>query len=135
MPTGGDVSAAPWTEVHRREAVIRSAELLVFALRRDLPVAKASDVADMLGANVLLAEGFADVETEHGWRRWLSLATKWANANREVRRVRGLAEGRLVRETMWRAAGFEYEDRTLAVDRQDFRGGPIVRVTRIRRAP
>lgn len=95
----------------------------------------------------IFAAGYDDVRTERGWRKWLASAARSQVAaglldiNREVRRVRALAEGRLVRETTWHVrmvAG----DLSCAMAEESAREmwrhaytttGSVVRVTRIRR--
>lgn len=102
----------PWTEAHRREALRRTYEI---------------------GAELVADDG-----DDHRAYLLLETGTPYAGGrvDREVRRVRALAEGRLVRDTGWRvgrewyAAGEEARDR-----RQAYPGMPLLRVTRIRRAP
>lgn len=117
----------PWTEAHRREALRRTYEI----------------AAELAGAGSPYARGLAEdpfVASEDGWRGWLAAGIDAARINREVRRVRALAEGRLVRVTTWcmRANGSTC-DFTSAADARQWRGHhepmrAVVRVTRVRRA-
>ncbi len=78
----------PWTEAYAREALMRTYEIAA-----EIVGAQSSADADTP------ADGaFADVESEAEWRKALHPYIEDARINREVRRVRALAEGRLARE-------------------------------------
>ena len=131
--------SAPWTEAHQREAL----RYLGKALSED------GDTADLP-----LAIMRHDVCDEEGFRRAVVRLVDLDGEERAVARVRGLAEGRLVRETSerWDAqrsdgdadtfAGREEARAFLAPDDGlDEHGNPAakkhlarVRVTRVRRA-
>lgn len=88
--------SAPWTEAHEREALRRLYEIaaMLVAIGRDHEAAW------------LVSAGPADLRAngERGWRNTLAeVEESWLDADRigrEVERWRGLAEGRLVRETI-----------------------------------
>ncbi|HSM93421.1 MAG TPA: hypothetical protein VLT47_11095 [Anaeromyxobacteraceae bacterium] len=87
----------PWTEAHRQEALRRTYEL----------AAEIADVNDRRNGGPWIARhAFANVFDEQRWRGLLSSTFDAARIEREVRRVRGIAEGRLVREK-----GYRYEIR------------------------
>lgn len=129
------MSAKPWIEAHRREALRRTYEI-------------AAEMQPYEAAWLTQgAESYA--KNEVAWRNNLSdensAALSVGRIDREVRRVRALAEGRLVRETTWRV---EYptgnNDRSVWTNLADAReeakpnkwrvAARVVRVTRIRRA-
>lgn len=128
------MSEKPWTEAHRREALRRTHEI-------------AAEVSPEAPAN---AERLA--LCAHAWtvneKKWRSLLRMPGHAgldpariDREVRRVRGLAEGRLVREPARWALRFRDGARIERPTREgidrvhdDYTGGVIVRITRIRKA-
>jgi hypothetical protein len=97
----------PWSEAHAREARRRTYELAAELAGDDRGGAAWLFVADVRES--------ASYRGEELWRESLGSHFDPARVNAEVRRVRGLAEGRIVRETVWR-------------------DGRIVRVQRIRRA-
>jgi hypothetical protein len=112
----------PWGVEHSREAMIRAYEIGAELTRTDR------------GDAAYFMNGLA-VRSEEGFR-----ASLWrfdpARIDREVRRVRGLAEGRLVREPYVRI-GQDYWTGTEEGARRHARmlDEPIVRGVRIRRAP
>lgn len=123
----------PWTEAHRREAQRRTYEIA------------AQMVSDGYGpsADRLALDLRADIGREKDWTsrllRWTGLGA--ARIKREVRRVRALAEGRLVRETVWRVVDVngdtirEEHDRHMVADLLDEEESTrMIHVTRIRRA-
>lgn len=81
----------PWTEAHRREAHDRAYELAAELMREDRP----------RQAYELLEAPWNMAQEEATWRADLGCAFDATRVDREVRRVRALAEGRLVRETTW----------------------------------
>lgn len=121
----------PWTEAHRREA-----------LRRTYEIAAEIAAKDDSNAAAWLCEGAAGyAQTEALWRSELGDHCDPARIDREVRRVRALAEGRLVRETAWTVVGVLAAEEDHVVWEGTYRPGPplttdrrVVRVTRIRRA-
>ncbi len=117
----------PWTEAHRREA-----------LRRTYDIA-----AELTGAGGDFFPHISpgNVETVRHFRATLAGHARLdtARIDREERRVRGLAEGRLVRENGWR--GNSRDGSVLAWTTSPAvaatwksSGARVVRVTRIRRA-
>jgi hypothetical protein len=103
--------SAPWTEAHRREAIRRIYEL----------------AAELSAENLCGAESMAKraLWYSEAAALWSAFLGSWFDADRvkrEVRRLRGLAEGRLVRER-----AMTYRNK----------GGRhvCVRITRVRRAP
>lgn len=76
----------PWTEAHRREVRARKHEI---AAERERAYGHSTSVLISLPIS------------EETWRDWLTYSAGFDDARieREVRRVRALAEGRLVRET------------------------------------
>lgn len=112
---------APWTEAHEAERHRRTYEIAA-TLR---PVE----------AVAMVRHDFHGSIGEAGWRRVLDGAgLDPARIDREVRRVRGLARGRLMRETWWRVGLCWYADRDRAKQERRDMGAPMFRVTRIRRA-
>ena len=106
MSTRKRAAAKAWTEAHRQEAFIRCFELCV-RHAMNTPIDSLESSADFCSAQHVLAGGYANISTERGWRAWLRAACsemKRDRIDREVRRVRALAEGRLVRETAWSVA-------------------------------
>lgn len=85
--------AIKWTEAHRREARARLYQIAAEMLIAGLAWSHAVDVA---------MDGSAAV-SEPGFRACLRHYGEFdpARIDREVRRVDGLATGRLVRETVW----------------------------------
>lgn len=80
---------APWTEAHRREALRRTYEI-------------AGEFAE--STRGVVPDGILEcprqmAQEEQTWRADLGSCLSAARIAREVRRVRALAEGRLVRET------------------------------------
>ena len=136
-----------WTEAHKREALIRASELQVEWARESSD--SSDENADRIGTCYLLDGGRKCIASADAWRTWLRRATLFSNERieREVRRVDGLATGRLVREVWycirWRGSDDLFgrsqsrADAEASVMRERPRGarGCIVRVTRIRRAP
>lgn len=84
------MSGAEWTEAHQREATVCLLEIARNAALR-------GDRATMLKAARCAA--LSDMGDEGSFRRRLSGLLDPRVVRREVRRVRRLAEGRLVRET------------------------------------
>jgi hypothetical protein len=87
----------PWTEAHQREAQRRTYEI----------AAELVGAGHVAAAWMLVPPSLADgiAQSEEFWRDWLGTVSHDgrplldpARIDREVRRVRGLAEGRLVRE-------------------------------------
>lgn len=127
----------PWTEAHKREALRRTYEIA--AELNDDP-----HRADGIATDAVYFSGACG-----RWRAHLKTSgLVLARIEREVRRVRALAEGRLVRETVWYArsrlgdVSDERPDRSVlladlkAAGRTRIANGDrIVRVTRVRRAP
>lgn len=132
---------APWTEAHRREATARTYEIAADIVRREGmgPRTGAAWIAKLIEGNVF---------NEESWRGMLRPGNAGFapdRVDREVRRVRALAEGRLVRETTWfvRYRNGTYsqtvptrEQAVEIVDKAKSRGerARLVSVTRIRRA-
>lgn len=84
--------ARPWTDAHRREALRRTYEIAAEACEKR----PSADIRNGLAA--------MSYDVEAGEDRWRAALAQWlqidpARIDREVRRVRALAEGRLVRET------------------------------------
>lgn len=124
----------PWTKTHQREAYAAGCRALaVVALEVGASEAWARP-AGLLG----------DVNAEVWFRAWLSRAVGFdtARVDREVRRVRALAEKRLVREVVWiarTASGATTMPACATPEeakfiRRQYPATRIVRVTRIRRA-
>ncbi len=128
--------SAPWTEAHRREALRRGYEIAA-GLEATRPT-----VPQATGVHI-------DARTVDDFRATLDIwGLPVTRVEREVRRVRALAEGRMVRETQWRIRvpgepswygpyeSREAADRDLGIMRHN-QGKPsarVVRLTRIRRA-
>lgn len=126
-----------WTDVHRREALRRTYEIAAEHAEYD---SCARPLADDPWVN-----------DEQMWRQDLASILDAVRIDREVRRVRALSEGRLVRETVYQSRR-RYSDGSLgalALAEDSTRAGlaahasamhhnrdefGIVRVTRIRRA-
>lgn len=114
-----------WGEAHRREAEPRTFEL----------------AAEQIRAGEYDGDKFVELtenaQREDWWRSALAeMGFDAARIDREVRRVRALAEGRLVRETRWRAGNNMLCDSAeLAESMPGALGKRPCRVTRIRRAP
>lgn len=127
--------AARWGEAHAREAMRRGYEIAAYFAADDR-----TDDAQTL-AEIIVVE---EVDSEQDYRQLLAgSGFDAARIEREVRRVRGLADDppRLVRETRWRvyferALGYDGDDRAAAARWRDnhARGAALVRVDRIRRA-
>lgn len=136
-----------WTDAHRREALRRTYEIAAWLVSEG----RENDARSLI-AN--LGEGVPDEET---WRAYLYVgdgpAFSDARIDHEVRRVRALAEGRLVRETVHRVRydnntrpDGAWDAYTVSLPREKARKtlramnkdcgwtGAVVRVTRIRRA-
>lgn len=137
------MSGAEWTEAHQREATVCLLEIARNAALR-------GDRTTMLKA--VRCAALSEMGDEGSFRRRLSGLLDSRVVRREVRRVRRLAEGRLVRETVWQSRrrysdgssgslGLEEADTCAAllvlVDIHHIDRGQvnIFRVTRIRRAP
>jgi hypothetical protein len=135
------MSARPWGEAHRREALIRIFEIGAELARAHGKAAAHRTLSPWFGHMGPAAD---PTYTEAQFRELLSgplvefarTTLTPARIDAEVRRVRALAEGRLVRETVWRRdedPGFGDLFST-----KDLAGGGVglrsVRVTRIRRA-
>jgi hypothetical protein len=135
----GQMKAKPWTEAHKREgygAVVRAA----------IEVAQAGDerrAKSILGA--VLWSGASEAHLRDGLSE--AYPDDHARVDREIRRVRALAEGRLVRETVWRAVSRlgdvsnDFQERAPLVAAlrdagrtREANGDRLVRVTRIRKA-
>jgi hypothetical protein len=114
-----------WTEAHRREA-----------LRRTYEIAAGFAGAGHDAAAAWIRSALGWVDSEAHWREALGLASvDPARIDREVRRVRALAEGRLVREVTWRGeSGEESTDRAMAAADKSHGGARFARITRIRKA-
>lgn len=115
-----------WTEAHRREATARQCEIAAEMYR----TGKDTD------ANYLGDCPSVDADEERGWRAALGeVGLDAARIEAEVRRVDGLATGRLVRETFFLAGrgGEVYQRREDAASRVRSSGLPVVRRSRIRR--
>jgi len=111
------MSAAEWTEAHQREAVRRTYELAAAEAGR----------GDRIAADLFVVEAWGFAASEERWRRSLTICDiDPARIDREVRRVRALAEGRIVRDVT--------SDRRLRPSPKGLVSVPV-RVTRIRRAP
>ena len=127
-----------WTEKHQQEALRRTYEI----------AAELVGAGKVQEATYLVSNAGYYAGAEDSWRGDLADADgpafDAARIDREVRRVRGLAEGRLVRETVREARDrhgdtrrtyppgeIRREERALVASQ----GGGIVRVTRVRRLP
>jgi len=84
---------APWTEAHQREARRRCYELAAELAG----VGRDADAGDLAAA----AQGLGTADEERF--RYMLAGVDFADGDikRAVKRVRALAEGRLVRETVW----------------------------------
>lgn len=130
-----------WAEAHRREARIATRRLA-----DDADLAGNPALAMALTSIANTATG-AQISTDSKWRERLRLVGLTdARIEREVRRVRAFAEGRLVRETEWIIVSGSRARRSFNDTLEEARtelwawratddGAHIVRVTRIRRAP
>lgn len=116
-----------WTGAHRREAKARLCEVAAMLARAD--VAKYAVEGTSNGGSA----------QEDMFRRALRYAASYGadiDVAREVRRVDGLATGRLVRVVTWRGeSGEEWVTREEALADKSHGGGRLARVTRIMRAP
>lgn len=120
----------PWTERHRAEALRRTYEII-------------AEQADRSPAGRREQTVRVDVGSEDEWvdcLGWVLDIDDPARIDREVRRVRGLAEGRLVRWQGWQGTTRDggTMGRTASAEtaqRWKENGAKVVRVTRIRRAP
>jgi len=97
---------------------------------------------DRCAADLFIVEAWGFAASEERWRRNLTICNlDPARIDREVRRVRALAEGRLVREVRFKVRGRlgeseETSDRAEAAEACRDRvasGDRVVKVTRIRR--
>ncbi len=124
---------APWGEKHRSEALARLHELAAERIRRGDPTPSTLPHPSDYGN-----AGEFRFAMQHG------LLLPMARIDREVRRVRDLAEGHKVRETVCEArrnhgAAYDYDDRADALDvvrrwqREGQPGARVVRVTRVRK--
>lgn len=122
----------PWGKVHTREALRRTYEIAAELVATD------PETAARLGrvCAAPMAEG--------AWRAFLEgaptrgaprLGLDRARIVREVRRVRALAEGRLVRETERLVLWPDGCKRPIVGDVPFPKGWPVLRVTRIHRCP
>lgn len=125
------MSSKPWTDAHRREALRRTYEIAAELARHGTLYS-----ADVLRGNRRDEAEFRDAMAAAGFAA--------ARVNREVRRVRDLAEGRMVRETLYRVYHqrdtriVDWPTRNLAeawVMGHAPKGARIVRIARIRKAP
>lgn len=122
------MSAKSWTEAHRREAARR-----IYELAAEL------SASNLLGAESLANRAIRYSNSESGWRDFVAGWFDPARVDREVRRVRALAEGRLLREPIeWWAktrngTGIKGNDREEA-ESMCGKGYGLVRISRIRRA-
>lgn len=118
----------PWTDAHRREAAAAFCEAARDTILRGADPTRALDGA----------RGGWSVESEDRFRLYLSYLDGFgqdATIHATVRRVRALAEGRLVRDKGWRVDREWYADDEKALaKRQSYPGMPLLRVARIRRA-
>lgn len=124
------MSSKKWGEAHRREALRRTYEIAA-ELSSQFPI-DADEMCMSAGMYAESAEkfrtnlkGYGDID-----------ATR---IDREVRRVRALAEGRLVREMVWNYRREDAEPegeigQMKAHMIKDQSGGKVIRITRIRRA-
>lgn len=128
--------SAAWTEAHRREvalALLDEARTLLL----DGDTERARDAANEATAVIADTRPHAGTTAENCRRALRGLGL---NARRIEYRVRGLATGRLIRETAWRAESDEGEEKTYRLREQAIgwlgrAKGRILRVTRIRGAP
>lgn len=91
----------PWTDTHKREsalALLHEAQTLLL----DGDEERALDATNEAIAVLADARDHAGCSTEH---LRIAAAALGLSASRILRRVRGLAEGRLVRETAYRSGG------------------------------
>lgn len=128
---------APWTEAHRREALRRMREIAAIC-------ATSTDGSERAVGHGMLRN--TSPSDEAGFRIILAESAYMtaARIDREVARVRALAEGRLVRETVWacKTAAMGIDRPEMVTDERTARrwlstrcqGDSIVRVTRIRKA-
>lgn len=128
---------APWDERHQREANARTYEIAAELHRRDWKPGRR--LGDEPSASYALAAS-DQIATENDFIVALTYAGLDATRiDREVRRVRDLAEGRVVRDTTWRAGsrerGTEYDNPADARKHVRNSGLRMVKVTRIRRVP
>lgn len=124
--------AKAWGDNHRREALRRTYEIAAEVVFEE---------ANEQRAHYLLnaTRGWA---SEERWRDHLARCRiDPARIDREVRRVRALAEGRLVRDTRWRVEGTDaaeedgcFWDEPTPPPASVRKNRRTVRVTRIRRA-
>lgn len=123
--------AGAWTDEHRREA-LRAVLRVLDGIVATAPLALASPIEITLSHY----EGEAELRST-----MVSFGFVRARIDREVRRVRALAEGRLVREPTWRwrlrlgGHVVEHADESTARSGAKREGTRTMRVTRIRRAP
>ncbi len=132
---------APWTDAHRREALRRTYEIAVAVVDNAAPFSCDYDWRPV---------ALAALESEAEWRRALAYVgcgtmLTSTRVDREVRRVRDIAEGRLMREMVWHVRGVGIGHEAVFAKRDEARamrdaytsgvhGAPeIVRVTRYRR--
>lgn len=122
----------PWTEKHRREA-LRAMLMICYGHTFDRP-------GDVAPRSTVFRVPVSDADSEESFRAALATAMRPVRIDREVRRVRALAEGRLVREERWHVGACVWDNetdaRTYAREcRRRFprTKPPVVRVTRIRR--
>lgn len=117
------MSGAEWGEAHQREAMRRIFEIAAIV----------SATNPMRALRIVLNPGY-DAEVEVRYRKAMAQAGR--NVAREMRRLHGLAEGRLVRSVTWRGeSGEEYTVREDARADKSHGGGPLTWISRIRRAP
>lgn len=135
------MSGSEWTDAHRREAVRRLYEIAAEFIGIDSEDPMGPQRGQILMASSITLRPWSYAETEAIWRcELINYHLDAARISREVRRVRRLAEGGLVRETVWQARDEdgdvirEDEDERHANDLLGAEGVRIVKVTRIRRA-
>lgn len=147
------MTAAPWDERHRREALRRTYEIAAEMVGRGEPNGPTNGKRPAFH----LATDVEATDEEATWRQILvHIRMPPARVDREARRVRALAEGRLVRETTerfevfrgaasaadsaesWEVARAYAAERNGWLDKLRSKGDRYravrVRITRIRRA-
>lgn len=120
------MSARLWTEAHRREALRRLYEIAAeqVGAGNESRVAKGCPHESDIGN-----------EDEYTFALRHGLLLNAARIDREVSRIRALAEGRLVRVTTWRGQSGEEYATYAAADADKSHGGcRLTRITRIRKA-
>lgn len=126
------MKAAPWTEAHQREALRRTYELAAELAGRGM----VDEAFELCEVPRNMARSVAS------WRASLGCGFDAVRVKREVRRVRALAERRLVRETVTFYVVPQSDHDVVSVHREAVESRaqqadtPVrtIRVTRIRRA-